>query len=53
LIDLANGQPSTWRCAFSLRAQSNVLLVAKVCQYGDPTQLVSQIADQMAASMPK
>ncbi len=53
LVDLANGQPSTWRCVFNFRAQSNVLFVAKVCQYGNPTDVVGQIAEQMTDSLPK
>jgi hypothetical protein len=52
-IHLADGQLDTWRCVFNVRAQSNVLLVAKVCQYGNPADIVSQLADQMADSIPK
>ena len=52
-IELTNGQPDTWRCAFNYRVQSNVFFGSRVCQYGDPTQLVGQIADQMAESVPK
>ena len=53
LIDLTKGQPNTWRCVFNFRAQSNVLFVAKVCQYGNPADIVGQIADHMASSIPK
>jgi hypothetical protein len=52
-IGITNGQQGAWRCAFDFRTQSNVLLAAKVCQNGDPTDIASQIADQMAASIPK
>lgn len=52
-IDLIKGQPNTWRCAVNFRAQSNVVLTAKVCQFGNPADIVAQIADQMAASIPK
>jgi hypothetical protein len=53
VIDLTNGQANTWRCVFNLRTQSNVLFAAKVCQYGNPADIVAQIADQMADSIPK
>jgi hypothetical protein len=52
-IDLVNGQPSTWRCIVNFRTQSNVLFTAKVCQYGNAADLVKQIADEMANSLPK
>jgi PknH-like extracellular domain len=52
-IQLVNGQPNTWRCAFDFRSQSNVVFTAKVCQYGNPVDVVSQVADQMAKSIPK
>jgi hypothetical protein len=52
-IELTNGQPDTWRCAYNYRAQSNVFFGARMCQFGDPTQLVSQIVDQMADALPK
>lgn len=52
-IDLVKGQPSTWRCVFNFRTQSNVVFAAKVCQYGNPADVVGQIADQMANSIPK
>lgn len=51
--ELTNGQPDTWHCGFDFRAQSNVLFVAKVCQYGNPADVVSQIANEMADSIPK
>jgi hypothetical protein len=51
--ELTDGQPDTWRCAFDFRAQSNVILVARVCQYGNPVDVVNQIANQMAGSLPK
>src|SRR6185437_1767593 len=51
--ELTNGQPDTWHCGFDLRAQSNVLFVAKVCQYGNPADVVTQVANQMADSIPK
>jgi hypothetical protein len=50
---LTNGQPDPWRCAFNFRTQSNVLIVAKVCENGDPADIASQLADQMAAHIPK
>jgi len=53
LIELTDGQPDTWRCVFDFRTQSNVLFVAKICQFGNPTDIVRQIADQMASSIPK
>ncbi len=52
-IEFTNGQPDTWRCAFDFRVQSNVLFAAKVCQYGNPVDVVSQIANQMSGSIPK
>ncbi len=52
-IELTDGQPDTWRCVFDFRAQSNVVFVAKVCQYGNPVDVVTQIANQMADSIPK
>jgi PknH-like extracellular domain len=52
-IGITNGQQGAWRCAFDFRMQSNVVLAAKVCQNGDPTDIASQIADQMAGSIPK
>jgi hypothetical protein len=52
-IQLVKGQPNTWRCAFDFRSQSNVVFTAKVCQYGNPVDVVSQVADQMAKSIPK
>ncbi len=51
--ELTDGRPDTWRCAFDFRGQSNVLFVAKVCQYGNPADVVTQIANQMAGSIPK
>lgn len=53
ITGITNGQPDAWRCAFNFRAQSNVVFVAKVCQDGDPAEIASQIADQMAAHIPK
>lgn len=53
VIELTKGQPDTWRCAVELRAQSNVLLAAKVCQYGNPADVARQVADDMADSIPK
>lgn len=53
LTGISNGQPDAWRCAFNFRTQSNVLFVAKVCENGDPTDIASQIADQMAGAIPK
>ena len=53
LTGISSGQPDAWRCAFNFRTQSNVLFVAKVCQNGDPTDIASQIADQMAGAIPK
>jgi PknH-like extracellular domain len=53
ITGITNGQPDPWRCAFNFRAQSNVLFVAKVCQNGDPAEIASQLADQMAAHIPK
>jgi hypothetical protein len=53
LIDLIKGQPNTWRCVFNFRTQSNVVFAAQVCQYGNPADIVGQIADQMANSIPK
>ncbi|HEY1841247.1 MAG TPA: sensor domain-containing protein [Mycobacterium sp.] len=53
LIHMTDGQVDTWRCVFNFRTQSNVLFVAKVCQYGNPADIVGQIADQMADSIPK
>jgi hypothetical protein len=53
IIEFTKGQPDTWRCVFDLRTQSNVLFVAKVCQYGNAAEIVGQIADKMAASIPK
>ena len=53
LIDLIHGQPNTWRCVFNFRTQSNVVFTAKVCQYGNAADIVGQIADQMANSIPK
>jgi PknH-like extracellular domain len=53
LIDLIKGQPNTWRCVFNFRTQSNVVFSAKVCQFGNPADIVGQIADQMANSIPK
>jgi hypothetical protein len=53
LIDLIKGQPNTWRCVFNFRTQSNVVFTAKVCQYGNPADIVGQMADQMANSIPK
>ena len=50
---ITNGQPDPWRCAFNIRTQSNVLLVAKVCANGDPADIAGQLADQMAAHIPK
>lgn len=50
---ISNGQPDPWRCAFNFRVHSNVLLVAKVCENGDPADIASQLADQMAAHIPK
>jgi hypothetical protein len=50
---ITNGQPDQWRCAFNFRTQSNVLIVAKVCENGDPANTASQLADQMAAHIPK
>jgi hypothetical protein len=52
-LHLVDGQLDTWRCVFNVRTQSNVLFVAKVCQYGNPADIVTQIADQMADSIPK
>jgi hypothetical protein len=53
LIDLIKGQPNTWRCVFNFRTQSNVVFSAKVCQFGNPADIVGQVADQMANSIPK
>jgi PknH-like extracellular domain len=53
IIELTDGQPDTWRCAFNFRTQSNVVFAVKICQYGNPTDVVGQIADQMASSIPK
>jgi hypothetical protein len=53
ITGVTNAQPDPWRCAFNFRVQSNVLFVAKVCQNGDPAQIASQLADQMAAHIPK
>ena len=53
ITGITNGQPDPWRCAFNFRTQSNVLFVAKVCQNGDPAEIASQLADQMAAHIPK
>jgi hypothetical protein len=53
ITGITNGQPDPWQCAFNFRAQSNVLFVAKVCQNGDPVDIASQLADQMAAHVPK
>lgn len=52
LTDLKKGQPSTWRCAFVFRTQSNVVFTAKVCQYGNPVDVANQVADRMAAALP-
>ncbi|WP_292989132.1 sensor domain-containing protein [Mycobacterium sp.] len=53
VIELNKGQPDTWRCAVDFRAQSNVLLAAKVCQYGNPADVARQVADEIAGSIPK
>jgi hypothetical protein len=53
ITGITDGQRDQWRCAFNFRAQSNVLFVAKVCQDGDPAEIASQLADQMAAHIPK
>ena len=53
ITGITDGQLDQWRCAFNFRAQSNVLFVAKVCQDGDPAEIASQLADQMAAHIPK
>ena len=53
ITGITNGQPEAWRCAFNFRAQSNVLFVAKICQNGDPADIASQLADQMAANIPR
>jgi PknH-like extracellular domain len=53
LIDLIKGQPNTWRCVFNFRTQSNVVFSVKVCQFGNPSDIAGQIADQMANSIPK
>lgn len=53
ITGITQNQPDPWRCAFNFRTQSNVLFVAKVCQNGDPAEIASQLADQMAAHIPK
>jgi hypothetical protein len=53
ITGVTNAQPDPWRCAFNFRTQSNVVFVAKVCQNGDPAGIASQLADQMAAHIPK
>jgi hypothetical protein len=53
ITGVTNAQPDPWRCAFNFRTQSNVVFVAKVCQNGDPAGIAGQLADQMAAHIPK
>jgi len=53
ITGVTNSQPDPWRCAFNFRAQSNVVFLAKVCQNGDPAPIASQLADQMAAHLPR
>jgi hypothetical protein len=53
ITGVTNAQRDPWRCAFNFRVQSNVVFVAKVCQNGDPAEIASQLADQMAAHVPK
>ncbi|MGH3970750.1 MAG: sensor domain-containing protein, partial [Mycobacterium sp.] len=47
---LVDGKPSGWRCSKDTRVQSNVLLDATACQYGNPARIASLLADRMIAA---
>ncbi|MGH3970749.1 MAG: sensor domain-containing protein [Mycobacterium sp.] len=49
MAELFDGKPGGWRCAHDVRLQSNVMLEAQVCQYGNPTRTASLLADRMIA----
>ncbi|MGH3969961.1 MAG: sensor domain-containing protein, partial [Mycobacterium sp.] len=49
MAHLVDGKPNGWRCSKDTRVQSNVMLAATICQYGNPSRIASLVADRMIA----
>jgi PknH-like extracellular domain len=52
-VQLTDGNPSGWSCAYEARVKSNVVLYASVCEHGDGgPAAATQLADRMLIWFP-